>query len=151
MILDLIHIKQPNNYSCGPICLEMVLAYFRIETNYDELTKLTKVHSVHGTDNDEMIKVLKFKGLAATEKTEADIADITEALDKGWPVIINYVNPESGIGHYAVIKGYSEDILTLADPKNGDNYTISFKKFLNHWSNSDGTVKRWMLVAQPTG
>lgn len=64
------------------------------------------------------------------------------------PPIVNYYNPVSSCGHYAVVQGYSpeEEMLYLADPRNGEDYTLSFSEFRKLWHDEENTSRGWCLI-----
>jgi predicted double-glycine peptidase len=58
---------------------------------------------------------------------------------------VNYFNPVTRVGHFAVIKGVEDRHVVLADPQNGDNFKLSFEEFEKLWHNMDKTLWRWMM------
>jgi hypothetical protein len=62
--------------------------------------------------------------------------------------MVNYCNPLSGRGHYAVINGYSKEkkLVYLADPANGNDYTLRFREFKKLWHNEKNTIKKWCVI-----
>jgi predicted double-glycine peptidase len=65
-------------------------------------------------------------------------------------IIVNYFNPVSQVGHFAVVQDVSDTHIFLADPKNGDGYRLECGQFESLWHNHTKTLEAWMVViAQP--
>lgn len=141
--------KQPNEYTCGPTCIEMVLEYFGIKYTREQVNKLCQASPKDGTDNRKMSKAIEAFNAKQTTKQDATISELATALDNGQLSIVNYRNPNSGHGHFAVVLGLTEEKIILADPNDGQRRELSAKKFPEIWVNSEGTIKGWMMSVAP--
>ena len=139
--------KQDNEYSCGPTCLEMVFSYFGRRISKEKLEKLAKT-TKSGTSHVNMIKVAIKEGFYCYIHNNSSINQIKHFIDIKLPVIINYIEPSSNDGHYAVIVGYNKNSIILDDPWNGKNFKISIKEFNKRWYDYHKKHKysRWILV-----
>lgn len=141
----IVHKAQDKKYNCGPISLEMLLNFYDIPHVAEELEALCETSPRHGTRHSGIVKAAKTLGARVVEKENANIDDIVVMLESGHPVLVNYFNPLTHVGHFAIIKGVDDGAVILADPKNGDNYRLSFEEFDGYWHNHDKTLVRWMM------
>lgn len=147
MILKLPYSRQHHDFSCGPACLRMLFDHLGHHYSEDRLMDLC--HSVPriGTSHDALADEVRREGLHASVHTHARILDILSSIDHGIPLIVNFISPVSGKGHYAVVKGYDKDkkVLILADPKDGDDLEMGVAEFRQAWHNDRGS-KGWMMA-----
>ena len=139
------HKTQTSSYNCGPTCLEMLLDFYRISYDPKMIEHVCDAAPKRGTDNQKLADAAEQLGAQVVVKENAQLADIIGALEKGRPVLVNYFNCKSGVGHYAVVKGAEDNALILADPKNGDDYLLTFDHFEKHWHNHAKTIQAWMM------
>ncbi len=140
-----IHKTQSNTYNCGPTCLEMILDFYGIPYESEEIELLCETAPQRGTDNQKLVQAAERLGARVTVKENAQLADIVSVIESGHPVLVNYFNCKSGVGHFGVVKGVENEALILADPKNGDDYPLTFDHFQQHWHNHMKTIHAWMM------
>jgi ABC-type bacteriocin/lantibiotic exporter with double-glycine peptidase domain len=144
------HQLQPDNYTCGPTCLAMALDFFGRSYTRDEVVELCKTKPGRGTENHALVFAIVSHGLCAHTKQRATIHDIQNAFNESAVIIVNYFNPVSNVGHFAVVQGFDDTHIYLADPKNGENYTLTHSIFSTHWHNHTKTLEAWMVtIAEP--
>lgn len=145
--LQLKHFNQETDYSCGPASLKIVFNFFNKECSEQKLIEKTGAMPKKGVQNKDLIRVIKVAGFFYFEKYNSSLKDINFFLKKKLPVIVNYTNPSSGKGHYAVVFGHNikRHILCLADPINGDDYKLKESEFLKLWK-VNGEENKWLLV-----
>jgi ABC-type bacteriocin/lantibiotic exporter with double-glycine peptidase domain len=142
---QIVHRKQTHNYNCGPTALAMLLDFYQISHVPEELEALCETSTRTGTHHDNLVKAARSLGAHVVSKDDAKIADIEKALADGHPVLVNYFNPVTRVGHFAVIKGIEDGHVVLADPQNGDNFRLPIEEFEKLWHNMDKTLWRWMM------
>lgn len=141
---------QPDNFSCGPTCLAMVMDFFGKSYERDVLVELCKTKPGRGTENHALVFAIVSQGLCAHTFQNATLDDIRLYLHRKAAVIVNYFNPISHVGHFAVVQGIDDERIYLSDPKNGDGYNLSHEEFLSHWHNHARTLNAWMvMIAEP--
>lgn len=145
-MLTIPYCKQETGYDCGPAVARMVLAFFGRYDDEAHLRSLMKTDAASGTSNRALLDVMRSHGLHATVLEEADIDAIETSISRGIPVIVNYINPATGHGHFAVVIGCTASTITLNDPKNGEGYSLPTGVFNAHWRSGDGLHHRWMLA-----
>ena len=148
MKLKIRYYPQYASYSCGPVSLKMVFDHLGKHYSEEKLIKLCHAIPNNGTSHEHLIEEVKREGFKFVEGHNGSINDIIFYLNNGYPVIVNYINPLSGGGHYSVIDGYDEkeNVLIFADPSNGNDYTLHFNKFKKLWHNSKGISIGWFLI-----
>ncbi len=128
----------------------MVLDFFGKSYERDCLLELCKTKPKKGTDNDALVEAAQSHGLCAHEEANATLACLKKHLHEKAAVIVNYFNPRSRVGHFAVVQGLDDMHVYLSDPKNGDGYSLSHEMFVTHWHNHTKTIDAWMVViAEP--
>ena len=141
------HKEQSTTYNCGPTCLEMLFDFYGIPYESESIEVLCETSPRQGTDHHKLIETAEQFGVKVEAKENASLEDIVVALESGHPVIVNYFNCKSNVGHFGVVKGIDEasGALILADPKNGDDYTLTFDHFQKHWHSQAKTTHAWMM------
>src|SRR3989344_2592810 len=141
------HKTQTKKYNCGPTCLEMLFDFYGIAYEPANIEALCETAPYHGTDNKKLVEAAEEFGTKPIVKENASLDDIVETIRSGHPVLVNYFNCKSGVGHFGVVKGVDMKgrALLLADPKQGDDYRLTFDHFLEHWHNHTRTIHAWMM------
>lgn len=142
---EIAHKAQTKKYNCGPTSLAMLLDFYNIAHVEEDLENLCETSVMHGTHHASLVKAAQSLGARVVEKENASIADLQSALEMGHPVLVNYFNPLTRVGHFAIIKGFDDEMVIFADPKNGDNFKMSFQEFEDHWHNHTKTLRGWMM------
>jgi predicted double-glycine peptidase len=143
------HIEQPDNYSCGPTCIQMILTYYNIPHSRKQVLRLCDAKPITGTENEKMQECVDAMGMVSEVKINAQKEDIVTARNMGLFPIVNYFNPLSRCGHFSVITEINGNRIEMADPKNGAKYQLPLNEFLRLWHNHDGSLQRWMLISAP--
>ncbi len=139
------HKTQSNSYNCGPTCLEMLFEFYGVPFEDETVEFLCETAPDKGTENHKLVEAAQSLGVRVAVKEDAHLEDIIAVIEKGHPVLVNYFNCKSGVGHYAVVKGIENEAFVLADPKNGDDYPLTFDHFQKHWHNHANTIHAWMM------
>lgn len=127
----------------------MVLHYWGVRVTRRALIQAVGATEETGTSNTRMITAARAYGMRVHARSNATIADIEAWLEKGVPVIINYIEPEHREGHYAVIVGSIPTALRAHDPWHGKEIRISKKYLQTHWRGGFTRTHRWLMAAQP--
>lgn len=151
MILELPYYKQEKGSSaCGPNSLKIVFEFYGKKYSSESLIKECKIKRGKGTTHNKLKQISRKKGFKIINRN-GNSKEIINFIDKGFPVIVNYINPKSKRGHYSVIKGYTKDFkkFIFSDPSNGPNFEMNINEFEKFWHNSRNTSKNWFLVIKP--
>jgi len=125
----------------------MLLDFYNIPYESEKIEMLCETSPRRGTDHGKLVEAAQQLGVKVQAKENASLEDILGALKCGHPVVVNYFNCKSGVGHFGVVKGVDrkQASLILADPKQGDDYLLTFDHFQKHWHNHAKTIHAWMM------
>lgn len=139
---------QYDNFSCGCICVKMLLERLWIKKTRDQLKGNMNPEPGIWVDNSEIVDEFKRYGLFTKETIDSSVDDIVNYLENWYPVLVNYMNPLMYHGHYGIITGYSKEewVFYFADPKNGQDFCLSFSDFDNLWHDTAVQIKKWLLI-----
>lgn len=128
----------------------MLFDFYGVFYDPKELHDICDASPGKGTDNENLIRAMEQFGVQPIVKENASLQDIIETISGGHPVLVNYFNCKSGVGHFGVAKGadMKGEALLLADPKNGDDYPLTFVHFRQHWHNHAKTIHAWMMYIE---
>lgn len=151
-MLNIPYFKQNRDYTCGPACLRMVLAYYGIEQDEVTLTMLCRT-TLFGTSARNIEQAaLQFK-LQVDYKYEATPEDLTSGLQRGVPAIcfvdLSVLFDEGDkVGvHAVVVCELKENEITYHDPKQGSNQKAQVEKFMGAWQGLKGElISIWRTI-----
>lgn len=150
MQIEVPYFEQKKDYTCGPAVLRMVAAFFGASYTPEQLYKITSPDPDTGTRNKDMERAVKKLGLSVYSKNKADIKDIRNFIDKGLPVIVNFIEPRGKQeGHYSLVVGLTNEEIIFNDPGYGESFRMGIAEFLSRWRSEFEPFQRWMLVALP--
>ena len=122
---------------CGPASLKMVLDFFGIKKEEEELAKMSGYESSKGTKAEEIIKAAKELGFKAFHKDFSEIKDLREyTINKKIPVIVDWFSTDDG--HYSVVVGIDDKNIYMQDPELGNLRTIDVETFKRVWFDFEG-------------
>ncbi|MBM3246962.1 hypothetical protein FJZ17_00250 [Candidatus Pacearchaeota archaeon] len=142
------YFKQKKEYTCGPASLKMVFKFLGKKYSENKLTKEARTSKKTGTSHGDLIKVVSKHGFFSYVQENSTLEQLKYFIDKKFPIIINYIEPCSNEGHYAVVVGYNKRGFSLNDPWNGKNFFISNSVLLRRWKDKEEKFdsNRWLLV-----
>ncbi|MEK7620631.1 MAG: cysteine peptidase family C39 domain-containing protein [Patescibacteria group bacterium] len=150
MRLNVPHGYQPNDYTCGPKSLWMVLRYYKKRVPLSTLVTLCETTVKTGTRRRALERTMRHFGFQVHAKPDAHLNDVQKWIEKGVPVIINFREWDEDISHYAVIVGMTKTQVVLHDPSHGSDIKISHEEFTSRWYGKHHTkFTQWMMVAEP--
>jgi predicted double-glycine peptidase len=131
---------------CGPASLKIVLNYYGIDKQEEDIAKLCKVKKGLGVD-DKCIKTTAEKlGFKVAIKNNNSFKDVEKWLKKDVPVIVNwftrgrtdYGDSSVADGHYSVVMGLDDNYVYLQDPELGSMRKIERDDFMRVWFDFKG-------------
>lgn len=138
-MLKIPYFKQNRDYTCGPVCLRMVLAFHRISQDEITLTRLCRTN-IFGTTARDMVNAAQQFGLVARTVYFEHLTTIIENLDAKIPAIVAvdigelYEREEfKHSRHMVVVSGIADQIVHFHDPLNGPNISVSSGIFERAW------------------
>jgi ABC-type bacteriocin/lantibiotic exporter with double-glycine peptidase domain len=126
---------------CGPASLKIVMDYYGVEKDEDEIAERCGRDPEMGTDDMAIKKAAESYGFKVEIQNEASFEDIQKWLDKKVPVIVNwftkgrsdYDDSEVSDGHYSVVMGLDDENIYLQDPDVGEMRKLDRDDFLRVW------------------
>lgn len=148
MKLGLKYYAQYNTFSCWPVSLKMILEHLWIKESRESLIKKTKANDLVWTKNSNIIKVIEEYKLKYIEKENTKISELKQYIKRWYAPIVNYYNPITKVGHYSVINWFDDEskVFYFLDPRNGQDFTLWFKEFIDLWHNNKWDIKWWSLI-----
>ncbi|MFZ4714878.1 MAG: cysteine peptidase family C39 domain-containing protein [Bacteriovoracaceae bacterium] len=137
--------KESGN--CGPCSLKMIADYYGLKKKTGEeysvpsLNRLCHVTKEWGCEKSDMNRVMKRLGL---KKEKVTLRNISRHLARKKPVL-SLIIDESGIGHYAVIKGVDQQKIIFHDSYWGKN----FKRPKKSVQKQAKPFQNWMWALSP--
>ena len=126
---------------CGAASLKIVMDYYGVEKDEDEIAERCGRDPEMGTDDISIKKAAESYGFKVEIQNEASFEDIQRWLDKKVPVIVNwftkgrpdYDDSEVSDGHYSVVAGLDDEYIYLQDPEIGAIRKLDRDDFLRVW------------------
>lgn len=141
------YFKQETDASCAAASLRMLFGYYGLSIDESEIRSFANT-TKEGTSREEIIDALEEYDFWYVDGVEGKIDDITAAIDKGHPILVDwYLWPERE-GHYSVIYGYGQKTLYINDPSNKARSKIPSRHFLKAWAYDYPKAKQLMAGEQ---
>lgn len=138
-ISGVLPLKQPDNITCGPTSMAMVLNFYGQKASIEEVKNIAHTHwfflkgkSVGMTAPDLLAKSGAYFGV--NFNVEFGTADsLKQTISRNIPVIL-LVRSGEKIWHYIVITGYGPDYFLVNDPGCGWNLKVSEQVIMDSWA-----------------
>jgi hypothetical protein len=157
--------RQPNEFTCGPTSLGVLLSYYGRPLGDEELGRATRV-TEDGVDPEQLVGAAKRFGFDVSAGYGRSVADIIGAMRSQQPVIIDYQAsydetdpPEEGYGHYSVVVASdSRDFLIIDCSATNPHHLrriprdrlarIWWDEFIDR-ARRPNRFERWMMTVRP--
>lgn len=133
MKLNIPFYRQDTGYTCGPTALQMAFSFLGKFKSEKNIAREAGTQSKTGTSHHGMIEAALREKFYCYVNEGSTLDELKYFIKLGHPVIVNYIEPSSDEGHYAVVTGYNNKHITLNDPWNGKDFNISEQSFLARW------------------
>lgn len=130
----------------------MVLSFLGDFKSETALAREAKTSKETGTKHKGMIETAKKEGFFVYVNSESDAEEIRRFLALEHPVIVDFLEPSSDIGHYAVATAigrggpFFRKVIHLNDPWNGKDFKMPLKEFEKRWKDPLTKSKGWLMV-----
>lgn len=144
--------KQETDVYCGPTIVQMILAAHGIELSQKEIAAALGTTESSGTTADAIQNYFATHKFAVTCTNEAALSDIKYMITAGKYVIVGYVEPSEDIPHYGIVKTLTAQDITIIDPWNGGDHTMSREIFEERWRDDSAAAygnRMMMAVSMP--
>lgn len=130
--------RQPDHISCGPTSARMLLEHYGLYASVDRIKACAKTewfdlrgYPVGMTSPDYLALALKHLGLPVRLR-HADLPSLKAWVSEGRPCVV-LLRSGRTTWHYAVVVGYAEAEVVVADPGWGCAVTLPTEHFLGAW------------------
>lgn len=135
--------RQSTEWSCGATALQMVLAYYGIDSREGRLRAQAGTTPKRGTTVAGMQRVVREHGLRFTAKQQMTASDVQQYIRKKIPVIlvlqawtkkknVNWRNDWND-GHYVIAIGYNARYIIFADPASIHRTVLTYSELEQRW------------------
>lgn len=149
--------KQLQDWSCGIAIYQMtMMALLSQEVGEAEGIKVLGTVPGSPTDNSRLVEVLASHPELDVREYSANLnpqlfsatpqSILAPHLERKSVTIINYIEPEEGVGHYAIVQDVKETGIILADPTYGPHYFVDWSKFDWRSGFQDVRLHRWHVA-----
>lgn len=153
-MLKVPYFKQNRDYTCGPACLRMVLAYYGIQQDEVTLTMLCGT-DVSGTALEDIANVARRFKLSAERSRLENLTEAQGWLARGIPFIadvdaVSLYEQEDPVpaGHLVVVIQVDEQVI-FHDPERGAIQKVERKNFDAAWQKyRRGAVLIWQATSK---
>lgn len=141
------YLKQTTPFTCGPVALQMVLAYYGIAASEALLGKKLDTNSEIGTRRLNMREIALEYTLNCYLNNNAAFEEFAFFLRLGAPVIIRFLETDKNEDHYGVVIGASNDVVVVHDPWNGPRLEFHKDDFMPRWTcDVIGDCHKWLMA-----
>ena len=143
-LLDVRHVAQSAEASCGPAALAMVLGYWGVEADAAAMTREVASGAKLEVTAGELRELARTRGLES-RLVSMSVGGLLRSVGLGRPVIV--ARMVEGGGHFEVLVGYHEArrYLVIDDPAGG-LYRVGLEDFMRAWS-APGVGRLAVIVA----
>lgn len=145
---------QPDEITCGPTSLKMVLEHYGKVHSVDEIKKKTKTElfvyqgtKIGGTAPDQMKLGLSHFGVPCN-LVHANMDQLRNYISQSKPCIV-LVRSGKMLLHWIVAIGYDENNIIVANPSNGERNVLKNDIFENAWKFTHDLRGRDMSIKCP--
>lgn len=147
LVLPVPYLKQTTPFTCGPVALQMVLAYYGIPASEALLSQKLDTNSETGTRRLNMRETALEYGLNCYVNNDAAFEEFAFLVRLGAPVIIRFLETDKNEDHYGVVIGASHDVIVVHDPWNGPGIEFRKDEFMPRWTcDVIGDCHKWLMA-----
>jgi len=140
--------RQTFDFDCGAKALQILMAYYGIDTNEGELLKELGC-TTEGCPVQNMVSVAEAKGFQVFRQSGLSPEDIKRFVDERHPVIVlvqawaeRYMTLEDwktddDDGHYVIVIGHVDSIVVFEDPSSFHRTWLTEEEFVARWHDVD--------------
>ncbi len=148
-MIDLHIGKQIYDYDCGVQALLNVMTFYGAEVDREELIETLGTTEESGTPPQAMIAAAQKYGFEVQAGTQWPLSRVKQFVGAGTPVIVllqawadRYMTLDDwrrdwDDGHYAIVIGFSKDVLLFEDPATIRRTWLREREFLARWHDLD--------------
>lgn len=127
---------QGNDNTCGQAVLTMLLNYWGIQANYQDIVNKTNAWNL-ATTSGAIREYLRQKGLSAQDYSRASFRDLIQQVNQGYPAVVLLDFGGLSQAHYVIVVGYNlkSSTVVLHDSLEGPYVEMPIPLFQRMWQN----------------
>ncbi len=132
-------VLQPDDITCGPACVTMLLRHYGIDADVDDVKEWTRTVWLKKDEGDigmtlpsYIVDALEHYGLDG-RLSYGDIDSLKRKVAMSKPCVV-LVRSDEYSWHYVLVVGYDEKMIFFANPSVGEVRGLSTKEFEAAWS-----------------
>lgn len=138
--LNTVHyLEQPDDITCGPTSLVMLLELYGQHHSINEVKQQTKTtwisyaHKNIGMTSPEYIAIAAKQFKVSSHMSHGSLDDLKYFVSQKRPPIVLLRSGKS-TWHYVLVIGYTKNIIVVADPGRGAKRVMNVQDFLGAWN-----------------
>lgn len=152
-------LKQRDASACGPTCIQMVLAYFKVPNSFKKIAEVSQYKKRDGLSNEDLVETLRAFNMSVREKANTTWADLVRLNTPNKVIVVSWMK-FGYIGHFSLIEKIDSHHVTLVDPQEGKHSKMQKIVFMRLWMDYDNLwyphkntdiQLRWMCVISKNG
>lgn len=149
-ILTVPYLEQTTPFTCGPVALQMVLAYYGIPASESLLSRKLNTNSDTGTRLVDMREIALQYSMNCYVNNDSAFEEFAFLVRTGTPVIMRFLETDKNEDHYGVVIGASHDAIVVHDPWNGPSIEFHKDEFIPRWTcDAIGDCHKWLMAVSP--
>ena len=136
-------LRQPDDITCGPTCMSMLLDFYGLGVSVDEAKRMTRTVWYSFGDRDIVmtapaliVRAIGSLGLIP-RLGQGSLVELKKTISVGRPCIV-LVRSGEWAWHYVLVCGYDEEYVFFANPSSGEVEGLAAADFCAAWAwNSD--------------
>lgn len=146
--LNVPYVHQTENNWCGPASLEMVLRYWGVSVNQENIAPFVINPDDNLAHSGDMVEYAENLGFSASYGSMT-IEELKENIDNKHPVIVlqwasRYDKENS---HFRVVVDYNEQKIITHDPALKPNYPFTYEEFFELWLRENYTENESIIIS----
>jgi ABC-type bacteriocin/lantibiotic exporter with double-glycine peptidase domain len=138
-ISDFPLMSQPDEITCGPTTVAMLLEKYNKHASIEQIKKVARTEIIRwkgrpigGTSPEYVAEALNAFGVSSS-MVAATLEKLKFYVSQDRPCIA-FVRSGYTTWHYVVVVGYDEEFIEIADPSGGRRYKLETRKFMGAWT-----------------
>jgi len=132
-LLNVPHYLQSDDSTCGPASLRMVMGFYGLDITEKDLAAACGHSYELGCRSEDMACAAEGLGFDVILKNNSTISELSNIVNSGVPVIIDWFCGDPPEGHSSVVIGVDEKNIYILDPYLEEMRTVTKEDFRRCW------------------
>ena len=132
-LLDVPHYIQSDDSTCGPASLRMVMGFYGLDISEKDLAGACGHTYELGCRSEDMACAAEALGFDVILKNNSTISELSQIVNSGFPVIVDWFCGDPPEGHSSVVIGVDEKHIYILDPYLEEMRKVTKEDFRRCW------------------